>query len=338
MSATASPRRVAKVASAPGKLVLVGEYAVLEGSPALVVAVDRYARATAYEDGPAGSLRVVAPEVGVDEQLAPRPAGAQVPPDVAARLALVMPKLSALPQVTELHLDTSGFYLGHDKMGLGSSAALTVALAKLAAPDASADALFASARGDHGTFQKGAGSGIDLAASVHGGVVRYRLDGPRAERHPVAWPKDLAMIAVWSGAPADTREFLKNVAKFAASEPNTYSQLMQRCTRIATDACSAFERADTPGFLDAVQDYAAALVSLGRAAQIPIVTKEHEHAAAIARSVGARYKPAGAGGGDLGTALCRTDDEAAVIEALRAGGCSVVPLGLAETGARLETM
>ena len=33
-------------ARAPGKVVALGEYAVLEGAPALVLAVDRYAAAT----------------------------------------------------------------------------------------------------------------------------------------------------------------------------------------------------------------------------------------------------------------------------------------------------
>lgn len=320
-------------ARAPGKLVLVGEYAVLEGSPALVVAVDRFAAVHATTGGDTASLHIEAPEVGVDTTIT---RGAPVSADLEKRLALVLPKLAELPTLTGVKLDTSGFYLGSDKMGLGSSAALTVALAKLAAPKASPDELFEIARSDHKKFQKGMGSGIDLAASVHGGVVRYRLDGDKAFRQPLPWPKGLTMIAVWSGAPADTREFLKHVATFAASEPNTYAQLMQNCTRIATEACTVFERGDVPAFLDAVDAYAGALVALGRAAQLPIVTPEHEHAASIARSVGARYKPAGAGGGDLGTALCRTEDEASVLAALRAGGCTVVPLGVAESGASLD--
>jgi mevalonate kinase len=39
------------VARAPGKLVALGEYAVLEGAPALVLAVDRYCVATLAESG-----------------------------------------------------------------------------------------------------------------------------------------------------------------------------------------------------------------------------------------------------------------------------------------------
>jgi phosphomevalonate kinase len=325
------------LATAPGKLVLVGEYAVLEGATSLVMAVDRYARVTAKTDSSADAVRIIAPDVGVPETTVRRsaqPADAEV----AKRLSLVLPKLAELPNVADLVLDTSGFFLGPDKMGLGSSAAVTVALAKLAKPDAEGQALFEIARTDHRRFQHGLGSGIDLAASVHGGVVRYQLTGDRAESRPLPWLKGLSFIAVWSGAPADTREFLKQVAQFAATEPNTYDALMSRCKAIAADACTAFERADVPAFLEMIDAYATALASLGRAARIPIVTPEHEHAAAIARSVGARYKPAGAGGGDLGTALCRTEDEAAVREALRAGGCTIVPLGLAEHGARLETI
>ena len=37
---------MAIVARAPGKLVALGEYAVLEGAPAIVLAVDRYCEAT----------------------------------------------------------------------------------------------------------------------------------------------------------------------------------------------------------------------------------------------------------------------------------------------------
>jgi mevalonate kinase len=37
-------------ARAPGKVMLSGEYAVLDGAPALVMAVDRYASATAARE------------------------------------------------------------------------------------------------------------------------------------------------------------------------------------------------------------------------------------------------------------------------------------------------
>ena len=61
------------IASAPGKLILLGEYAVLEGATALVAAVDRRASATVRRavgetaleiDG--GEIHVAAPDLGID--------------------------------------------------------------------------------------------------------------------------------------------------------------------------------------------------------------------------------------------------------------------------------
>ena len=89
------------------------------------------------------------------------------------------------------------------------------------------------------------------------------------------------------------------------------------------------------GFLKSIDDYAAGLARLSRAAGIPIVTAEHARIAQIAQTVGARYKPAGAGGGDLGIALCHERSGKAVQEALSAAGCVVVPVGRSQTGARM---
>lgn len=51
-------------ASAPGKLVLLGEYAVLDGAPALVLAVNRRARA-ALATTTAEDFAVDAPSLGI---------------------------------------------------------------------------------------------------------------------------------------------------------------------------------------------------------------------------------------------------------------------------------
>jgi len=50
------------LASAPGKLVLLGEYAVLDGAPALVMAVERYCRVELAACEPP-ACRVEAPQL-----------------------------------------------------------------------------------------------------------------------------------------------------------------------------------------------------------------------------------------------------------------------------------
>src|SRR5215468_7013869 len=103
--------RAVMIATAPGKLILTGEYAVLDGAPAIVVAVDR--RAIARRNAtPRGSSPFL---VAVAEEIAAR-RGAS---DPAARAAL------------EVSVDSTAFYNRAQKLGLGSSAAVTVAATAL---------------------------------------------------------------------------------------------------------------------------------------------------------------------------------------------------------------
>ncbi|MCX5743511.1 MAG: phosphomevalonate kinase, partial [Proteobacteria bacterium] len=128
-------------ASAPGKLIISGEYAVLDGAPALVLAVNR---------------RVVARLVGEPSTAAPSPFLAAVAAELARR-GRVMPAIV---------VDSSALYDGAMKLGLGSSAAVTVAATALAIASADPARVFPIALAAHQAAQAArgaAGSGADVA-------------------------------------------------------------------------------------------------------------------------------------------------------------------------------
>ena len=103
-------------ARAPGKLVALGEYAVLEGAPALVLAIDRYAVATLEpsRDGEC-HLRTRMAEEGAHSFPLGAPSG----------VALVDTVIASAPAARAWSgmLDSSAFFAGETKLGLGSSAA-----------------------------------------------------------------------------------------------------------------------------------------------------------------------------------------------------------------------
>ncbi|HET8699764.1 MAG TPA: hypothetical protein VFO94_19930, partial [Gammaproteobacteria bacterium] len=167
------------VARAPGKLVALGEYAVLDGAPALVLTVDRYAAASIEPAaGPDCRLTTLMPAADERRFAAGRPSGVPLVDLVSGASAA----FGALPP-WQGTLDSRAFFGAGSKLGLGSSAAALCAWAgafRAFAASTGVDAPPPTARELielHRAFQGGRGSGLDVAASYTGGAIVYRLAG-----------------------------------------------------------------------------------------------------------------------------------------------------------------
>lgn len=254
---------------APGKLMLTGSYVVLDGAPAIVSAVDRFAIADDAESDPSPS----------------------------AEIAAAMARSSA-PRV-----DTSALYDDGKKLGLGSSAAALVAALGCEAAargDDLADAgvrraLFGRAREAHAAVQ-GGGSGVDLAASVHGGTLVYTVDGT-ARR--VELPPGLVVEAWAAGRPARTSDMRARVDAFAARAPAEQRAIFTDLAKAAAGAVSAVEARDPSGFVRECRYAHRALVALAKGADAPIVPEDAMVLDGLAEQAGSVFLPSGAGGGDV---------------------------------------
>jgi len=331
------------VASAPGKLVLLGEYAVLEGAPALALAVDRRARATlapATDD----AWEIVSPTFGVEARLRMDGAGAawsDAAPDALAWVATLLGQFhpgAHLPPC-RVELDSDAFHVEHAgkpaKLGLGSSAALAVALlgALHAIAQKPAPTLDECVR-THRAIQHGHGSGIDIAASFSGGLLRYQLDGNATRSVPARLPEGLRWRCVYSGRPASTRAMLATVAGWRERDPAAFAHCMHELATISSRGIDALAANDAAAFLSCLHDYATSLARFGEAAGADIASREHRAIAAIAADCGCVYKSCGAGGGDIGVTFAVEDTRLRDFSAraLRAGfpviGLEADPTGL----------
>lgn len=288
-------------ARAPGKVVLSGAYAVLEGAPCIVTAVDRYV--TADSDRAAAHI---APEVQV-----------AMPPPYP-------------------YIDASELRNGGRKLGLGSSAAIVVAsLAVLDEHPCSTQselrvlyerALFAHRRA------QGGGSGVDVASATFGGTLVFRYDphGP-GTMAPIELPD--VSLEVW-GCPeaAVTSTFLRAVGAFAEHSPRIYGELIARLSSAALQAVTACETQEPDSFVEALDAQAAGLAELGQLAEVPIFTDEITELHALAKQEGAVVMPAGAGGGDLALFCHREPPSRRLVEAAHSRGMARLPLRLGARG------
>jgi phosphomevalonate kinase len=267
---------------APGKLVLTGAYAVLDGAPAIVAAVDRHALADST-----------------------------APSEVDTR---------------SLH-DARG-----QKLGLGSSSASLVASLGARAAAGGEDLrdprvrarLFRAARTDHARSQ-GGGSGADVAAAVHGGVLRYTVagrDGRETVVRKAKLPPGLVWVAFWSGASARTSDLVARVRSPRMRDAHP----ARRLRPLAARAADCVDAGDCAGFVAAARDYGRALDDLGRAADAPIVPPAFAELADLAAVEDGAFLPSGAGGGDIAVWLSRAAPSCAF--STRAAALSMVALDL----------
>lgn len=264
-------------AFAPGKMLLSGAYAVLHGAPAVVLAVSR---------GAVADTRKTADHVSDELRAA----------------------LSATTGVTANppHVSVAALFEDGKKLGLGASAAgLVAALGALArqrhddvrSPELRAE-IFAAARAAHASAQSG-GSGVDVAASVHGGLLSYTLTDGAAQIEPLAYPEKLVVEAFFSGRSASTKDMRARVDALATRDPARFAALMAELSRDASSARAAVVASDVSGFMGAVRGQLFGLFALGREADAPIVLPAFMELDGLAQTTGGVFTGSGAGGGDV---------------------------------------
>ncbi len=322
------------VVSAPGKLVLTGEYAVLFGAPAMSAAVDRRAVVTISE-APAEreTGEVLISTLGYENGLYRfRPDGDSLSWDESQR-ALSLFALSWLScrmgSTTGLaiELDTSSFSDGERKLGLGSSAALVSALVAAliewaGKPEDAAEV----AQQTHRWLQRFRGSGVDVATSVAGGLVSFRrLDHTAVEVATVGWPEGLEAAVLWSGTPVSTP------SKLAVLEERGRLGIVDTLVAAAEQAADAWGSGEAGTALDATARFTEVLDSFSAAYGLEVFAAGHRALRELADERGLVYKPCGAGGGDAGVVL-GTSPGAVEDFVDRAGHEGYVPLPVALGG------
>ena len=268
--------------SAPGKIFLSGEYAVLLGSPAVVTAVDRRAQASLSSE-----------------------------PD------LTSPVIRAVMAHTSRHLGlvqndqngpvvkSAGFRMGRHKLGLGSSAAVAASAVGVMFEHASLpvsdhrETILEVAKDAHRDAQNGKGSGADVATAVMGGTIIYTLGAPP---RPVKLD-GLYIQVVWSGRSVSTTSMIDQVNLFKAARPKQHNTRMEALSRLAHTVAAAFTEQNPRNTIRIIRRYAAALDAFGTEAKVPIVTKSHRCLINLAEELGGAAKPSGAGGGDIAVAF-----------------------------------
>lgn len=326
------------IASAPGKVTLFGEHAVVYGYPALVVAIDRrvYAVAESREDKvikiSARDLRVpgvVISYVG-DEIVLETDYGA------------ILPAVAYINKAIEITSEYLGIRKGvnieiRSEMpvgaGLGTSAA--VAVSTIAAY-AAVNGYSLSAReiADLGwkveRSVQGIASPMDTSITSLGGFLKIRHRGGEVERERVSIKSGLPLIIGYVEREAKTKDMVEMVRRKVTEYPEIYGRILEVIGMIVERAGAALESNDHRLLGELMNLNHAMLEALG------VSTRKLNELVYVAREAGAYgAKLTGAGGGGCVIALAPEKQEHVEL-AMRIHGSMIMRTQLGGDGVRIE--
>lgn len=299
--------------SAPGKLLLLGDHAVVYGYPCLVTSVSQRLRLTVSESSD-GVVHFDTPGV-MDTRFLEQSLRV-----VTSRWKGKMPALT---------VQTESAFSG--QYGFGSSSAVTVsmifALSRYFGRKDSLKDLFDLA------FQtildvQGVGSGFDVASALYGGTLWYEKRGKiiNMVKHSA-----MPLLVAYSGEKADTAAIVKEIATKRENAKERVERIFQATAQFVHDARTKMEEGDwerVGKLMDFNQEY---LRDLG------VSSEKLEAMIAAAKQGGAwGAKLSGAGRGDSMIALVPEEKRKSVEDAITSVGGQVIHITSGVEGVRVE--
>ena len=300
---------------ASGKIILLGEHAVVYGRPALAAPIPLAVEARVVDSA---DTVLLIPRWGIEQRVPPM---SENPQGVTGVLALLLERLD----LASRSLTIEAFPNVPRAMGLGGSSALAVAVIralsnhfKLDLSDERVNELaFECERAVHGTP-----SGVDNTIATYGSTLLFENKGAPSfqEVHPA---RSVSIAIGISGKESLTATTVARVRRAWERQPQRYERIF--------DQIGDLTRAGTEALQDGAYQELGELMNLchGYLNALQVSTPELEELIHIARRCGAvGAKLTGGGGGGSVIALC-PDGADDVVEAMQNSGFEALAFDLA---------
>lgn len=299
--------------SAPGKLMLLGDHAVVYGYPCLVTAVDKrlYVEAEIIE---AENDDIITPQVKESRF-------------VLESIAYFKEQFQIRESV---RIKTKGDF--SHQVGLGSSSAVTVATFKalglLFDKQMSLGELFQMSYRVNLLIQ-GVGSGFDIAAATYGETLEYVMGGKVIEPLHI---KSLPLVVGYSGLKADTPFYIRRVAEAFKSKKTEMEKIFMSIQTLVESAKKGLQAGNLPDVGRCMNENQKLLVQLG------VSTPKLDSMIVSAINAGAYgAKLSGAGGGDCMIALVDEEKRQSVEKSIEQVGGEIIHVNVNTEGVTIES-
>lgn len=316
-------------ASAPGKLMLFGEHAVVYNRPCLVAAVDQR-MIVQLKKRKDKKIILNVPQLGlkgylfsVDDLKKHHPKESQFV------LRAIFNFFKKYQIENGLEIETKSEF--SSQFGLGSSSAVVVStlagLANLLEIKMKKKELFDLAYKTVLDIQ-GAGSGFDIAVAIFGGILYFVTGGKIIKPLKI---KEIPLIIGYTGIKADTKTLINTVAQKMKNQPTKINRIFDEIAKIVNQAkkeLESFNFEKVGHLMNLNQDL---LRKLGVSS-----TKLENLIEAALRAGAFGAKLSGAGGGDCMIAIANKNNFNNINKAIEKAGGTIIKAKISTEGVKVE--
>ena len=311
--------------SIPGKIVISGEYAVLDGALAILTTLNQKVNIKIQESDKnhnvylTSALEGVFPFVTDDDaniiwlEADPGTYGLLLQHAFKILKPMIKEKLSIIVDSSEFFRTTKDRTA--IKLGIGSSAAVSVgitqALFQYQEIISSPGNLLTQANIIHQALQGKQGSGIDVTCCfADQGVIECTKDSVKNQTWSILnWPNGLHLKVLTTGQGASTKRLVTNYKRASNLYPKEFKNSLDQFMGITQNLSHAWKSEDVDQIIGLLTAYDVQIKKLDKIGDIGIYTQVHTEIQNIASRYNVFYKPSGAGGGDIGLAFSSSLDE-----------------------------
>ena len=226
-------------ATAPGKIILFGEHAVVYGRPAIAAPLSQLRAKASVTYSSSNNCYIIAPDLNRHDRLQ------DLPPDdalaLAARQVLAVAQLRQPPDVTirvKSQIPIAS--------GMGSGAAIAAAIIRALAihlnrPDLQTNEMVSALTYEVEKIHHGTPSGIDNTVVAYEQPICFVRQSPQNQIEPFNVAKPLRFVVADTGVRSSTKEVVGDVRCQYNEQPAKFAHIFDQCGRIAKAARQAIE-------------------------------------------------------------------------------------------------
>lgn len=229
-------------ATAPGKIILFGEHAVVYGRPAIAAPISQLRAKATITHSSSNNCYIIAPDLDRHDRLQDLPDDDALA--LAARLVLDAAQIWQIPDVT-IRVNSQIPIAS----GMGSGAAIAAAIIRALAQHLNRPELQTNERVSRLTYEvekihHGTPSGIDNTVVAYEQPIYFVRQSPQNQIEPFHVAAPLRFVVADTGVRSSTRVAVGDVRRQYNEQPARFANIFDECGRIAKVARQAIEAGD----------------------------------------------------------------------------------------------